>query len=437
MVSTRSHNHTPATSGKESANDNGIDHMASGKRKIQHDADSVTPSQPAAKRRRAVEKLKSDIASSPQIATAVVIEVGRQDGHGMWKQEVLEPQTDTPSPKVTGKQSPPSTRSPRPRSRESDAHTNTPTTESVSVDLEQDDAQRTSDKDNAGPGQLPASSNATKNLKESDKVNNPITEDDTNEEPSPESTDEIKTTIPPPNPPKSTHKRFDSVEPEPFQPLPQDAKQDEVTLSDNPSDIDDDEAPETVTASSGQAHALTAVLEQAKAAAGLKRERKLKRQERDVKLKKQAKSAKRAHKADLARKSSKPNGAVDEAIDTPTPSANAQAPHKAKQPLPALLPDHILAEEPPIRPLIPLPPSTGKIFTPSKKRFLDLKQKPPKDIKKGRVNIRILQEGSGILPPKASRQGKALREAWLMGRRGKGSLVERRKMRGQGGFVRR
>lgn len=434
MVFTRSHDHTPATIGKESAKDNGIDFMMSAKRKSQHDAHPTTPTQPAAKRRRAVEKLKSDITSTPQIATAVVIEVGNQDGHGIPQQELLEPELDTRPHEVTETAAPPSTMPPRPNSRGSDTHTETPLTESVPMDLEQEDGrEETSNEDNTEPGQNPGSSSSAKELEDSTEVNNAITEDGTNEAPSPETTHEIKTTVPPPDPSQSTHKHFDSAEPEPFQPQPQEAQQNEEAPNANQPESSDNEAPETVTASTGQAHALTAALEQSKAAAHLKKERKLKRQERDARLKQQAKAAKKAHKADKTPKPSKPQATINETINTPTPTPNPQPPHKTKHPLPALLPDHILAEEPPLRPLLPPPLPNSKPFPNLKKRFLDLEQKPPKDIKKGGVKIRVLQEGNGRLPPKASQQGRAVREAWLMGR----GMVERRKMRGQGGFVRR
>lgn len=433
MVFTRSHDHTPATIGQENAKVDGIGFMTSAKRKSEYDADATTPTQHAAQRRMAVEKLKSDITSTPQIATAVVIEVGKQDGHGMRQQEQSESEPDTRPQKITETAAPSSTMPPRPNSRGSDTHTEIPLTEPVPVDLEQeDDREETSNGNNAEPGQRLGSSPA-KDVKESNKVDNTITEDGTNEEPSPETTQEIETTVPTPNPPKSTHKRFDSVEPEPFQPQPRETKQDEKAPNDNLPDSSDDEAPETVTASTGQAHALNAALEQSKAAAQLKKERKLKRQERDARLKEQAKTAKKANKADITPKRSKPKAAAEETINTPTPNPIPQIPKKPKQPLPALLPDHILAEEPPIRPLIPLPLPTSKAMPNLKKRFLDLEQKPPKDIKKGGVRIRVLQEGNGRLPPKASQQGRAVREAWLMGR----GTVERRKTRGQGGFVRR
>lgn len=107
-----------------------------------------------------------------------------------------------------------------------------------------------------------------------------------------------------------------------------------------------------------------------------------------------------------------------------------------KAPLPALLPAEILAAEPVTR--LPTPPlSAGKVPTNKKRKFLDTNSKPPKDVKFGKTKVRVLQDTRTALPPKASTNSKALRDSWLMGRRGlKGALtVPRRKP--NGGFVRK
>lgn len=451
MVSTRSHDHTPATIGKGNAKDDGIDVEESGKkkRKSQHDTDAATPSQPASKRRRAVEGLEGDVLPMPQVATAVVVEVKEQHGIGMRGQEPeLEP--DTRPQEVTETAAPASSRSPRSGFRESHPRTEGPLVEPVSVEMKQGIFRvEAIHGDNHEPGQPPASPNPTKKSKKLKKAKSPIQEVDTTEEPSPEAAQGTKATASPSKQPISIHKRFDSAEPESELPQPQPQEENNVeegphdNHSDDSDSSDADEAPETVTASAGQSQALTAALEQSKAAAKLEKAQKLKRQERDVKMKEQAKAAKKETKQKEASKSSKAQGTViEKAVDehgAPTSESKAQTANKAKQPLPALLPEYILADESDIRPLIPPPSSTGKAvtFTSQKKRFLDLEQKTPKDINKGGVKIRVLQDGSGVLPPKASQQGKALREAWLMGRRGRGTVVERRKMKCQGGFIRR
>ena len=107
-----------------------------------------------------------------------------------------------------------------------------------------------------------------------------------------------------------------------------------------------------------------------------------------------------------------------------------------KTPLPLLLPEEILAAQPVVRaPKLPFPKS--KVAISQKRKFLELESKPPKDIKRGDVTIRVLQDNRSILPPKSSQLSKTLRESWLMGRKGfKGEIgVPRRKL--GAGFVRR
>ena len=107
-----------------------------------------------------------------------------------------------------------------------------------------------------------------------------------------------------------------------------------------------------------------------------------------------------------------------------------------KRSLPLLLPEEILAAQPVIP--APKPPfSNSKVAIRQKRKFLDLESKPPKDIKRGDVTIRVLQDKRSVLPPKSSQFSKSLRESWLTGRRGfKGEIgVPRRKL--GGGFVRR
>lgn len=120
------------------------------------------------------------------------------------------------------------------------------------------------------------------------------------------------------------------------------------------------------------------------------------------------------------------------------PYADSEAKFKAprKPQLPVLLPDEILNEEPTARPPIP-PPENNKIDhrLAKKRQLLNVNAKPPKDIRRGPVTIRVLDSGPRNLPPKASKESKMLREAWLTGQRGSKGGIERRKI--SGGFVRR
>lgn len=444
MVSTRSHDHTPATMGKERTQDSGFDVGNSGKRKRQHDVDAMTPTHPVAKRRKSTERGKNGVVSTPQYATAVVVEVKAPMSKENQVQEILssiQSQDDVDVSALT------SSRSPQFESSVSDSQTDeVPVGQLPAKSKENIDQKQSIQRDNEVSGQSPVSSKPRTKSKKSKKTKNLQDDNAVTEDHVPGASDEPKTNTTIPEPPKSTHKRFDSTEPEPELPQPQPQDEEKETeapkdaLSDN-EDSTDDEAPETITASAGQAQALTTALEQSKAAAQLDKEKKRKRRERDARLKQQAEAAKKEHKIESKpKKSSNAEDPIaDEAVNkdnTPTSNAKPQSSNKAKQPLPALLPDYILADEPSVRPLISHPSSTAKISRGQKKRFLDLEQKPPKDVRKGGVRMRVLQEGNSLLPPKANQQGRALREAWLMGRRG-GSGVERRKMVGQGEFVRR
>ena len=104
--------------------------------------------------------------------------------------------------------------------------------------------------------------------------------------------------------------------------------------------------------------------------------------------------------------------------------------------LPLLLPEEILASQPVVP--TPAPPrSHGKVASGKKLKFLDLESKPPKDIKRGRVTISVLEENRSMLPPKSSQDSKALREYWLTGRRGLKSAIVVPRRKPSGGFVRR
>jgi len=98
--------------------------------------------------------------------------------------------------------------------------------------------------------------------------------------------------------------------------------------------------------------------------------------------------------------------------------------------LPALLPDDILAAEPPVRP--PTPPPIALAVISKKQRFTDTDPRPPKDIKKGSIKVRVLEDNKSVLPPRASKVSKNLKESWLAGERGRKKAVSRRRKTGIG-----
>ena len=168
---------------------------------------------------------------------------------------------------------------------------------------------------------------------------------------------------------------------------------------------------------------------------------KRKRKERDALLNSQAKSARRRDIIEADQPKTSPKVWGNDLIDD---EANPKAALSPDTPLPTFLPESILLAEPPRS--LPIPPSAlsksekkPKDPLATKRKLLGLNTKPPKDVKHGSRAIRVLQTNRISLPPRASPSSKALREAWLAGRRG-GSLSEpgsvpRRKV--GGGFVRK
>ncbi|KAL8952173.1 MAG: hypothetical protein Q9222_001900 [Ikaeria aurantiellina] len=242
------------------------------------------------------------------------------------------------------------------------------------------------------------------------------------------------------------HKRFSSEEPETVapsqlkEPSPSQTINGRNTVEDIELASSEDEAPEVVSKSTELKKARSAAAEATRAVNAQRAVEKQKRRNRDNLLKLQAKATKKHTGTSSHEDPELSTSSDDDKIHQDSPS-NVDIPSQqqwsSKDPLPELLPDEILAEEPLNR--LPTPPpqlSIARIPVNEKRRFLDRISKPPKDIKKGQVTIRVLEDRRAILPPKVSKSSQTLRESWLAGRRGrKGNmLVERRKMRA--GFVR-
>jgi len=118
-------------------------------------------------------------------------------------------------------------------------------------------------------------------------------------------------------------------------------------------------------------------------------------------------------------------------FDDVTDSAPSRARTIGRHPLPALLPDDILAAEPAVRPATPpLAQEPSKEHKPRKHLFVETDPKAPKDIKRGPVKVRVLEGGRQNLPPEACKESRNLKELWLGGRRGRNgaAVVERRKV---------
>lgn len=183
----------------------------------------------------------------------------------------------------------------------------------------------------------------------------------------------------------------------------------------------------------------------------LEKSKKEKRKERDQRLKAQAvgKVDSKNHELPVHQA---PSAKQDELRSESSATLQGSVSKDPKLPssvrsLPTLLPDDILNAEPSTSPLIPLSQSDSateqKIS--QKKKFLEKRDKHPKDIKiGGGTAIRVFDQGSNDagstskLPPKSSKQSRQVRTNWTMGRRNPASGSSLRRTTGpSSGFVRR
>lgn len=130
------------------------------------------------------------------------------------------------------------------------------------------------------------------------------------------------------------------------------------------------------------------------------------------------------------------SGGIPQIIDDEGKIPQKKPESNGNPPLPLLLPMEILAAEPVVH--APTPPfSNSKLAISQKRKFLDPEPKPPKDIKRGNVRIRVLPDNRSNLPPESSQASKALRESWLTGRMGRKGVVQLPRRKPSGEFVRK
>jgi U3 small nucleolar RNA-associated protein 16 len=157
--------------------------------------------------------------------------------------------------------------------------------------------------------------------------------------------------------------------------------------------------------------------------------KKEKRRQLDERHKFQANSTSKKLKHNSAGvRSSENNTAHDDSVSESTATLQGSIPKEnGRSPLPTLLPDEILNAVPAARPPTPPPETSEPKQTSKKLKFLDNAVKPPRDLHLGGVTIRVLDEGSSgtqtssALPPKVSKPGRNIREAWMAGKRNKGN----------------
>lgn len=104
--------------------------------------------------------------------------------------------------------------------------------------------------------------------------------------------------------------------------------------------------------------------------------------------------------------------------------------------LPALLPNDILNAEPVHR--LPSPPPEEQRKDTRRHKFFQDVEKPAKDLHRGDVTIRVLENKKDMLPPKSSKAGRNLKAAWMAGQRSRtGPSGLKRVGGGPKSFVRR
>ncbi|PYH44241.1 uncharacterized protein BP01DRAFT_321624 [Aspergillus saccharolyticus JOP 1030-1] len=230
---------------------------------------------------------------------------------------------------------------------------------------------------------------------------------------------------------KKKHFRFDSEEPE----VPAMAEVAETPQSlEEEEDSSDDEAPEAVDNSAQ----LSKIRMEAK------------RQERAKQIEEQLKRDKRKQLDDLrklqAKSTSKKREAEDQLSESTETLQGTTTESARRSALPALLPDDILNAAPDVRP--PTPPAEEMRIVrpkPTKLRFLDKKEKAPKDLQMGDVTIRVLdgdvsrnKKSKTTLPPKATKSSQNARQVWLSAGRSTGKVNGMRRAAGApSGFVRK
>ncbi|RDW90422.1 uncharacterized protein DSM5745_02197 [Aspergillus mulundensis] len=242
------------------------------------------------------------------------------------------------------------------------------------------------------------------------------------------------------------HFRFDSEEPEVPQVAEPEAPVDAQQEQNDEEDSSDDEAPETV---DNSAQLSKMKLEARKREEARRIEEQAKREKRrqlDETRKQQAKASAKRKEAPTSQTAPGAGTPADDMLSESSATLQGSLTQDARRPaLPALLPDDILNAVPDVRP--PTPPPETEVFSqkkPTKLRFLEKKEKAPKDMRMGDVAIRVLdsessrKQPSTALAPKASKTGKGAREAWLKQARSTGHVNGMRMVSsGKKGFVRK
>lgn len=261
--------------------------------------------------------------------------------------------------------------------------------------------------------------------------------------------------------PKKAHVRFGSEEPEVTLESTtinlqghqryeaEQAAQGEIADSEDDAS-DSDEAPEVVTTSTAASKAAASRQDAARAQLAAQEKERQKRKAREQRIvTEQAEKRKREEKKakKLAKQLAKQQKAQDdEAVDTTEPSKSLSK----SVDLSGLLPTSLLSNIPDQRAPTPPQERSGKTEEELRQeklnrhiKFLERSEKGVKDVKKGKLSVAVLGQRNKVLPPKANRGTRDVREKWLKGRQGDarrgpkgiGGTMERRTF-GKKGFLR-
>ncbi|KAL5001251.1 U3 snoRNA associated-domain-containing protein [Aspergillus recurvatus] len=243
------------------------------------------------------------------------------------------------------------------------------------------------------------------------------------------------------------HFRFDSEEPV----LPEVTGSDVVVdvqqeKKNDEEDSSDDEAPETVDNSAQLSKIKLEAKKREEARKIEEQEKREKRRQLDEARKQQAKASAKRKEVSASQAALGAGTPAEDMLSESSATLQGSFTQDARRStLPALLPDDILNAVPDVRP--PTPPPETEAFLqkkPIKLRFLEKKEKLPKDVRMGDVAIRVLDSESSrkqpnaALAPKASKTGRGAKEAWLKQARSTGHVNGMRLVSsGKKGFVRK
>jgi hypothetical protein len=187
---------------------------------------------------------------------------------------------------------------------------------------------------------------------------------------------------------------------------------------------DSDEAPEMVTTASAASKAAAAQADTSRALLAQQEKERRKREAREQRIAeeqaaKRERDALKAQKAAAkAAKAARLSSVIEES-EEPTPM------DIDRSTLPSLLPDSLLSAIGDVRPPTPPPEARGKTEEELRReklnhhiKFLESSSKAPKDKRIGKHHVAVLGQQNRMLPPKASKATRGVRESWLKGRKG-------------------